>query len=313
MEAKQLAASSSQHPASQVSMVCANFKNGDAFEKVLLDWFEFLGDRPGEVVVVDGGSDRKTHEMYFDLMGKGLIDKLQIIRPDHPDNSRQTCYIQEHMAPTFASKPYLLFWKSDTLPYRQGHDNWLAEALTHLEREDTFAVGGSFNIPSKHHDAWPGHYYSDKCSENFSLMKRESFIKAMEEFAGQYISSGFRGYNPATPDGQSRYLIEVAFEKYIERHKKYTLCKIEDPTWTVFHTNASFDRMLELREKYRNRVDVAKYFNAGTNIPLNGGSYYDRKPDRVKEARVALGRWKRIALSKVTGKPTGLPERRSFT
>lgn len=293
-------------------MVCANFKNAEAFEKVLLDWFEFLGDRPGEVVVVDGGSDRNTHEMYFDLLGRGLIDKLQLIRPDHSDNSRETCFIQEHMAPTFASKEYLLFWKSDTLPYRKGHDNWLAEALGHLEREDTFAVGGSWNIPSKHHEAWPGYYFSHKCSENFSLMKRESFIQAMEEYCGAYIASGFRGVNPASVTGQQRYLIEVAFEKYIERHGKYTLTKVEDETWSVFHTNAAGQALADLREKYRKRVDVTKYFNSGTNIALNGGSFYDRKPDRVKEARVALGRWKRVAVSKLTGRPSGLPERRNF-
>lgn len=303
-------ASGATHPAAKVSMVCANFKNAEAFEQVLLDWFEFLGGRPGEVVVVDGGSDRRTHELYFDLLGRGLIDKLQLIRPEHEDNSRETCFIQETQVAAFASKPYLLFWKSDTLPFRRGHDGWLAEALERIERDDTFAVGGSFNIPSKHHDAWPGHYFADRCSENFSLMKRERFIGAVEEFAGAFVGAGFRGVNPGEATGQQRYLVEVAFEQYMRRHGLYTLCRVEDETWTVYHTNAAGERLVGLREKYRRREDVARYFNAGECVALHGGSYYGRRRSVVAEARAAIGRWRRIALHRLTGRPTGLPESR---
>ena len=105
--------------------------------------------------------------------------------------------------------------KVDTLPYRRGHDDWLSEAIAYLERDDVFAVGGSFNNPSHHQDAWPGWYFSRKCSENFALMKRSKFISAVEEFAGEYVSSGFRGTNPAAETGQERFLIERAFDTYM--------------------------------------------------------------------------------------------------
>ena len=149
--------SASSHPAEQVSMVCANFGNAEAFEPVLSDWVAFLGHRPGEIVVVDGGSDERTHDLYWSMFKRRLIDKLQVIRREHGDNSRETCFIQEHTAAAIASKPYVLFFKSDTLPYRDGHEEWLAQAMQFLDRDDTFAVGGSFNIPSRHHDApFPG-------------------------------------------------------------------------------------------------------------------------------------------------------------
>lgn len=299
-------------PLSKISMVCANFRNGEMFEKVMLDWFEFIGGRPGEVVVVDGGSDIKTHEMYFNLLKKGMIDKLQLIRTDHPDNSRETCYIQETQAGAFTSKPYLLFWKSDTLPYERGHAGWIKDALAQLEREDIFAVGGSFNVPSKHHEAWPGWYFSDKCSLNFCLMKRESFMAAIEEYAGEFIRSGFRSPNPGIPTGQERYVVEVAFERYIERHKKYTLVKVEEPTWTVFHTN-TFDQDLEaLRAKYRGRIDIKRYMNAGQVVKHHGGCFYGRRRSLLEDTRIALGRWRRIAAWKLFGTPTGLPERKAI-
>jgi hypothetical protein len=295
-------------------MLCANFRNSEAFEAVMLDWFEFLGERPGEVVIMDGGSDRKTHEIYFDLLGQGLIDKLQLIRPDHPDNNKETCYIQEIYVGQFASKPYLLFWKSDTLPYRRGSDGWLVDAIRWLERDDTFAIGGSYNVPARHHDAWTDDtggewFFSDQCSVNFCLMKRESFVAATEEYAGEFIRSGFRTENPGKGTGYERYIIETSFERYMRRHNKFVLSRVEDDHWSVFHTNAAGQRLAELREKYRKRIDVRRYFNAGNIVPLNGGSFYGKDHDRIAEARVALGRWKRLALNKLTGRPTGLPQR----
>ncbi|MDP9174833.1 MAG: hypothetical protein M3O30_13360 [Planctomycetota bacterium] len=261
---------------SQISLVAANFGNAETFSAILEDWFRFLGGKPGEVVIVDGGSDQATQAMYWKLYCDGKIDKLQVIRPTHPDNNKDLCFIQEHTAGAIASKPYLLWFKSDTLPFRQGHDNWLSDAVGYLDRDDTFAVGGSFNIPSKHHDAWPGWYFSHKCSENFALMKRENFIKAMEEFAGEYIASGFRGMSPAQRGRQARYLVEVAFEQFIAKHEKYTLVKVEDPTWTVFHTNVLGPDLVKVREDYLARRDVEKYMNAQINNRIWGGCYYGK-------------------------------------
>ena len=195
---------------SQVSLTAANMGNTLAFEPVMEDWFGFLGGTSGEVVIVDGGSSPETHAVYWKLFNERKIDKLQVIRSEHSDNHRDTCYIQEYIVGAIASKPYILFFKSDTLPFRQGHDNWLPEAIEHLERPDTFAVGGSFNSPSHHHDAWPGWYFSHKCSLNFALMKRSSFMEAMEEFAGEFIRSGYRiEKNPIGPEANKRYVVET--------------------------------------------------------------------------------------------------------
>lgn len=277
----------------KLSLVTSNFGNADTFADVIGDWLEFLGGRPAEIVVVDGGSDDRTRQAYWDLFNRGVIDKLQVIRPDHFENSKDTCFYQEHTAGMIATRPYVLFFKSDTLPYRQGHDDWLPQAMEYLEREDTFAVGGSFNCDSRHYDACDGWYFSHKCSLNFSLMKRTSFIAAMGEFAGQYIASGFSGTSPAEATGQSRFLVEVAFEHYIARHQRYTLVKIEDPTWTVFHTNVNGMPLIDVRRDYLARRRVQQYMNAGLGLvsidPLVRGAYYGQKRRRFKELRVKLG------------------------
>ena len=124
-----------------------------------------------------------------------------------------------------------------------------------------------------------------------------SYVAAMEEFAGAYIASGFRGTSPAAATGQERYLVEVAFERYIERHGKYTLVKVEDPTWTVFHTNASGPRLVRIREDYVARRNIEPFMNAGRVVKLHGGSYYGKKRDYLLELRCAIGAtpaWKAV-------------------
>lgn len=276
---------------SKVSMISANYGNAMVYRTIQQDWFDFIGGKPAEVVVVDGGSDATMQQIYWDLFNEGKIDKLQLLRQNHSDNHKDICYIQEHTVGAIASKDYLLWFKIDTLPFRKGHENWLPEALEHLERKDVFAVGGSFNMNSKHHDAWPGWYFSHKCSENFSVMKRRSFIAAMEEWAGEYISSGFRSKNPASVTGQDRYMIERGFEQYMENHGLFALVKDEDPTWTVFHTNLYNEQLLKTREDSLARRKLSPYMNAGNSTINHPGVYYGTPEfSWIKKLRIQLGK-----------------------
>jgi hypothetical protein len=275
----------------KISMVCANFGNGMNIAGILEDWSAFLGGKPSEVLMVDGGSDQATNDHYWSLFSKGMIDKLQILRKDHPDNHKDKCFIQEYYAGALASMPYLLFFKIDTVPYRNGHDGWLTAAMQHLERPDCFAVGGSFNFDSRHHAAWPGWYFSHKCSLNFALMKREKFMAAMHEFAGDFILSGFRKGHPLAGKPDERFLIERAFEAYMERHQQYTLAREEDETWSVAHTNLRDEALSRARESFLSRRNVATYIERQNQAREPNGVYYGmRGPSASKRLRIAIGR-----------------------
>ncbi|MEG4217719.1 glycosyltransferase family A protein [Microcoleus sp. Pol14C6] len=291
---------------SEVSMVSANFGNGLAYREILMDWFKFLGGKPGEVIVVDGGSDRETQKVYWELYQEGLIDKLQIIASHHQDNDKDRCFIQEYTAGAIASKPYVLWFKIDTLPYREGHDGWLEEAIDYLERDEIFAVGGGFNRSFPHLDAWAGWYFIQACTINFSLMKHSTFVAVMQEFAGEYIASRFEGTHQF-----GRFLLEEAFSAYMEAHNQYTLCKMEDPSWTVFHTNAQDEYLQEVREKYLAREDVKNFMNAALAKDISQFLYYGKPPVKssmIQKMRMALGEtkvgdfWRELKKSLVLGK-----------
>ncbi len=278
----------------QISLVTNHYGDARVFAEVLQDWFRFLGGRPGEVVVVDCGSDRPTQAQYWQLYQAGWIDKLQIIQPNHADNAggKATGFIQEYTAGLVASNPYILWFHADTLPYREGHDDWLAEAFSNLDRDDIFAITGSFNLPSKYEDAGSGWYFSRKCSLNFALMKRSDFMRAVHDFAGPYIDQGFQGVNPAAATGQSRFLLEVAIERYLEQHQLLTLCKLEDPTWSIFHTNLHEDALQRVRQQYLARQGIQPYLNIGASDAApdpTQARYYGQTVSLLKQIRIKIG------------------------
>jgi hypothetical protein len=276
----------------QLTLLTANFSDGIVLRDVMQDWFDFLGGRPGQVVLVDNGSDDKTQQASFDCYRQGMIDKLLLVKADHCDTGRYINYIAEHTAPAIGTKPYLLFFKMDCLPWRKGFDQWLVEAMRYLERDDTFAIGGSFNCDAKHHEAWEGWYFADKCSENFALMKREKFIAAMEESMGGYISSGFRGPLFIQHEDERHYLMELAMERYMQKHGLFTLVRTETPDWTIFHTNVHNERLVKVRENYRARRDITRFMNAGNfRNKFPNGIWYGRPPliPWHRRLRVALG------------------------
>ena len=252
-----------------LSLITANFNDGEIIETILKDWFNFLGGKPNEVVIIDGGSNKQTHDTYWRLFQAGQIDKLQVIQSNHRENDKETCYIQEYFAGALATNPYILWFKFDTLPYRIDNLNWLEEAIHYLEREDIFAISGAFNRSWETLPAWDGYYFCKACTINFALMKRDSYMAAMDEFAGKFISSGFTGTHPF-----KRFLIEKAFIEYMKCHNLYTLCKVEDPSWTIFHTNAHGEQLKEARKQFLARKNLSDFMNPALSKDPTRFAYY---------------------------------------
>lgn len=279
----------------QVSLVTNHYGDGELVGEILQDWFRFLGGKPGQVVIVDGGSDVATRRALGELERAGLVDTLDLSTAMNPDVSRhvETAFIQEYKAVALARNPYILFFHADTLPYCRGHDDWLPSALELLQYAGVFAISGAFNRYVKTEDACPNWYWSDKCSLNFALMKRALFLAAIEEFAGDFVRSGFCGENPAHATGQDRYLIEVACEDYIRRHNLRTIIRREDATWTVFHTNTRGARLAQTRSHYFARLNIKPFLDAGANPNLTVPSrakYYGQPSTGVfKRARIRFG------------------------
>jgi hypothetical protein len=238
-------------------------RGAGAIKQVLLDWFEFIGGRPAEVVYVDGGSPAGTTRRLAGLVDEGLIDRLELLNPRHWENSFDRCYIQEYRSGMLATRPYVLFIKPDMLPFRRGHDDWIREDLRQLDQPHVFAITNTHLIQPPSSRTGP-YLVSDFTSLNFALMKRPSFHDAMRGQIGAFIDTGFQGDYPAHIRTETRYrraLIEWAWLQHCQAHNLQTLGRAESPDWTIFHINKNGRKLLAIRRAYRSRRGLEPFFN----------------------------------------------------
>lgn len=267
---------SAAKPWEQVTLAVSGFGGQrSALRRVLLDWFEFIGGRPGEVIYVDGGSGRATTRALTSLLHEGVIDKLELLTPSHWENSFHRCYIQEYQAGRLGTRPYLMFIKPDMLPYRRGFEEWLGEDLAALDRAGVFAVTNTHLIDPP--AGREGNYLvSDFASLNFALMKKAMFDAAARAQIGAFIDAGFRGEYPAHIRTEERYrraLIEWVWQQHCQESGLRTLGRAESRDWTIFHINKGGRKLLSIRARYRARDGVESHFDKPKGLyrpPLTG-------------------------------------------
>jgi len=276
-------------PWQSVTLAMSGFGDALAHRQILLDWFEFLGGRPAEVVYVDGGSKLATARRLIALLHEGLIDKLELLNPASWENSFHRCYIQEYQSGALATRPYICFVKPDMLPMRRGVDSWLFEDLLLLERPEVFAITTTHLIdpPTRIEN---GYNVYDFNSLNFSLMKRESFRSAMRGQIGELIDRGFRGEFPGHIRCEEKFrraLIEWAWQQHCVDHKLVTLARPESADWTIFHINKYGRKLLEYRRHFRARHGIEACFDMPKGLyrpPFSGIQRLGRSLEGVVRA-----------------------------
>jgi hypothetical protein len=197
------------------------------------------------------------------MVREGLIDRLELLNPRHWENSFDRCYIQEYRSGALATRPCILFAKLDMLPYRRGHDGWLAADMRMLDDPKVFAITNTHLLEAPRSHEGPYHVH-DFASLNFTLVRREAFAAALREQIGPLIDSNFRGPYPEhlQPDQRwRRALIEWAWQAHIRAHGLRTLAREESPDWIIFHINKRGRKLLEYRRRYRARAGVERFLN----------------------------------------------------
>jgi len=251
-------------PWDAVSLAISGYRDGAELRPVLKDWIEFIGARPGEIVYVDGGSPPSTVRRLTRMLDEGLIDRLELLTPGHFENHRDRCYIQEYRAGRLATLPYVMFIKMDTLPFRRGHNNWLATDLQALDRP------GVFSVTHSHQDNPPitrdGPYIVyDFTSLNFALMKRSVFDRAIEDQIGDLVRSNFRAEYPPkirTEERFKRMLVEWLWHHQVLDHNLHTLARAESADYTINHVNKRGRELLAIRRAFRARKGLDRFYDA---------------------------------------------------
>jgi len=245
-----------------LSMISANYGNLELAEAIHKDWFGFLGGEPGEVVFVENGSPLRGQTTLFEGVKQGWIDKLLSVRPGVFDIGKHQAFIAEVSALAMATRPLALLYHLDVLVSRRGHDDWLVDAQQRLQDPNVYAIGGSFNAPSKsaeHDEDW---YLSKKLSGNFALLPRTRYQDAWLNVAGSFVRSGYREEHPL-PVPARRFLMEVGLEQLLEQRDWRTMVRRENRDWSILHTNLNGPALAAARDRARSGEGVDDYLNAG--------------------------------------------------
>jgi hypothetical protein len=281
------------HALADLSMISANYGNLDLAEDIHRDWFRFLGGTPREVVFVENGSPLVGQTVLFEGVKSGWITKLLSVRPGSFDIGKHQAFIAEVSALAMATRPNVLLYHLDVLVARRGHDDWLVDALKKLADPKVFAIGGSFNAPSKiaeHDDDW---YVSNKLSGNFALLPRGRYREAWQRVAGSFLRSGYREEHPL-PVATRRFVMEVGLERLLESAAWRTLVRRETRDWSIFHTNLNGADLGAARARFLSGRGIERYLNAGDSPVLEEVGKqlkYFGHPEvsRVRKLRIAIG------------------------
>jgi len=243
-------------------MISANYGNLELAEAIHEDWFRFLGGQPAEVVFVENGSPLRGQAALFEGVKQGWISKLLSVRPGVFDIGKHQAFIAEVSALAMATRPLALLYHLDVLVSRRGHDEWLVDAQQRLRDPNVYAIGGSFNAPSKSAEYDEDWYLSKKLSGNFALMPRTRYQDAWLNVARSFVRSGYREEHPL-PVKARRFLMEVGLEQLLDKGEWRTMVRRENSDWSILHTNLSGPALAAARERALSGEGVEGYLNAG--------------------------------------------------
>ncbi|MDB4976260.1 MAG: hypothetical protein JWN48_4601 [Myxococcaceae bacterium] len=275
-------------------MISANYGNLELAEEIHKDWFRFIGGMPAEVVFVENGSPLRGQTALYQGVKAGWITKLLSIRPGTFDIGKHQAFIAEVSALAMATRQHALLYHLDVLVSRRGHEDWLVDAQNKLRDPGVFAIGGSFNAPSKvaEHDAdW---YLSTKLSGNFALLPRDRYRDAWLHVAESFLRSGYREEHPFPEVARRRFMMEVGLEQLLQTRAWRTMVRRETRNWSILHTNLNGAELAAARERLLQQRGIAPFLNAGDEpvLATEGTKLtYFGQPEvsRTRQLRIVLG------------------------
>jgi hypothetical protein len=266
--------------------------------EVLEDWLSFLGGRPKQIVFAVSPSDNPA-PIYEELLAEGLID--EIVYVDLRGRSVQETDAEAIRAAIEVVKTdWVLLTKLDTLPYRNGHENWLDEAMQTQNKYNCFGLTGSF--PSLDMQSLePGYSKTQTFSNNFAIVRKNQWLEIMDTYLGKNFD-GILAQNPVYTKEYLRFTTEAALGEFLKDNQLSMLVRQETPEWTIFHVNVWGEQLRQVRDRYLARENILPYLNTGK--PQKTGYhpwdvYYGYpKPSLIKRIRIFLGKWRRKIFNK---------------
>lgn len=151
------------------------YSTGDLLvREVLGDWIKFLGGKPKQVIFSVSPAANPP-PIYAELHNEGIVDQVIYFEPN--DRSIYEIDLEAIRAAVGAAETeWVLLAKLDTLPFRQGNESWLSEAIDAAQNSNCLGLTGSGLMYYDVHPA-PGSYSKvQKFSNNFSIIRKKDWL-----------------------------------------------------------------------------------------------------------------------------------------
>lgn len=270
----------------------------DLFTKVLdpahvpliEDWLDFLPESPACLHIYAPDSPEIDRALK-DLTNRRDLPLVLHTAKEHEDLKHcETPILERFFDASTAQYAYLV--NLDTLPFRQGEDDWF-DSVEKTLNKGNFAFFSTTGLGFRADQAIaddPDFVRTQRFSNNHALIS----VALWKEIMSLYPMANLAG------QPEERWHSEWAIESWCRDTGRYGLRRRDTDTWRVFHVQQWDARLFETRDRFRAGVGVRPFLNRvyeDTHHPWE--KYYGfPKPSLLRRLRIELGRIRRKILRK---------------
>lgn len=249
---------------------------------ILEDWLDFIDLRPEALIVVVAADPAIRDGLTRLCDARGM--ELKIAERADPATLKESepDYLQAQFG--LCPSDLAILVKLDTLPFREGHRDWMEQALDVMEDQSALYVTGSTRVYRGDADfGVPGMMRTRMVSNNFLMIAPALWLSLIGAGSGQ---------------AAGRYETEAAIERHCRETGHVGIRLLNRRDWRVFHTQIWDGRMDGLREGFRRGTAIRPHlrgFEDDLRHPWE--MYYLSPPPSLSQRmRIALGEMRRSPI-----------------
>lgn len=276
-------------PSPQIaSGICISLLTSVAHERELLilgDWLEFASTPPDRLLLIIEDSDDLQDKL--EKFSARYSVPLEVVATASPQEMKDREFYYLYRQFEVAGDDMCLLLKLDTIPYRDGHNTWLTDAIQDMRLNSCLFITGS-TLPYREDIALrhPFKYLTQRASNNFMLISAPVWRKIQDQWESELRQK------------YGRFVVEATIEYHCKVNNAYGLRLQNTESFRVFHTNEWGPRIEKIRANFKAGYKIERYLSGFQDKDRR---YYGmiRKNSCIKEARIQVGKWRRKILRNV--------------
>lgn len=256
---------------------------------VLCDWLTFFDPAPSALIVYmpDDLNIREPLERAAERFGIELRPVLSVEGEDL--RYRETPILTRLAAQS--NTRWLASLNLDTLCYRRGHDGWLADDISFMEKEGLIFLVGALVYAADQPVPGFSHYrLTQRFSNNFAVFRRDAWEEAMKAKPLEMLIG----------QPEERFHSEWAIEQTMAERNVWGLRRMNTMDWRVINVQRWDQKLLSTRQKFLEGNGIEPFLNLKVEeCRYTWERHFDAdRPSLLRRWRIKAGRIRREFLGR---------------